>query len=48
MDDVRADPDQELVHGVHVGALAGAEADVVEPDAELRGALVAPGDVRRS
>src|SRR5204863_4811987 len=41
-----ADPDQELVHGVHVGPLAGAEADVVEADPELREALVAPAVLR--
>src|SRR5256885_15481550 len=46
MDDLRADPDQELVHGVHVGPLAGAEADVMEADAELREALVAPTVLR--
>src|SRR5437016_33457 len=46
MDDLRADPDQELVHRVHVGPLAGAEADVVEADAKLREALVAPTVLR--
>jgi hypothetical protein len=46
MDDLRTDPEQELVHGVHVGPLAGAEADVVEADAELREALVAPAVLR--
>ncbi len=29
------DAHEEVVHGVHIGALAGAEAHVVEPDAEL-------------
>src|SRR3989442_10054883 len=46
MDDLRADPDQELVHRVDVGPLAGAEAEVVEADAELREALVAPAVLR--
>jgi len=35
MDDMGTDAHEEVVHGVHIGALAGAEAHVVEPDAEL-------------
>ena|SRR3989442_1354433 len=43
MDDMGTDAHEEVVHGVHIGALAGAEAHVVEPDAELLEALVTPG-----